>query len=108
VLPIVALLRPPPEGPAPPPPPVGATTTEAIEVLRPLFAAAGDLAMDDAQGWLALCRRAWRDVGSLVERGLLPRYYELRHGDPPPVVAEVVAQAWWYATTPLDLRHHRG
>jgi hypothetical protein len=107
VLPI-ALLRTPPGRPDRPPRRTPRTSTEAIDTLRPLFFLAGDLAMDDEAGWLTLCRRAWRDVGDLVDRGLLPRHYELRYGDPPFVVANVVAQAWRYATSPVDLQHHRG
>jgi hypothetical protein len=87
--------------------PDGRATTLAIERLRPLVHAAGDLALDDVQAWVALCRRSWTVVADLIERGALPGRFELLPGDGPPSVANVLAEAWWYATSPVDLRHHR-
>lgn len=79
----------------------------ALEWLRPLLSAAGQLDLDDRDAAARLHRRAAATTAALAAEGVLPAPLVVGRHDPPVVVVRLLARAWRHVSGPGGARARR-
>lgn len=73
--------------------------SDAITRLRPLLDAAGQLDLEDLEGWNRLRHAARTTTAVLVAGGALPGHLAVSTDDPPVLITRTIAAAWRHATS---------
>lgn len=72
---------------------------DAVARLRPLLAAAGELDLQDQEGWIRLRHAARVTTAALAVAGALPDHLAVGPDDPPALITRTIAAAWRHATS---------
>jgi hypothetical protein len=73
--------------------------SDALTRLRPLLDVAGQLDLEDREGWNRFRHAARTTTTVLVTGGVLPAHLAVRADDPPALIARTIAAAWRHATS---------